>query len=259
MNQTPLTKLVSQLTSPQPRGSGINKNAKRKKTKNSSGRRRSNRATATVRGTVALGTSRQGPLQLTTEQFASYAPLSTFHVSAGTTPGGIRVRGRELVLSLNSGSSAVGGFGANNGTSAGTHNLNPSGFPRLNSYVGIYEYYKFHYAKAMFQSTRPTTTNGVAMLAVGYDVKDNPPTSSQGMMRNISSSMSHVYADNGCQVLGALSRLPRYATSEDNSSDGAQVNQAVFWYAFEGLASTEVNTPQGYLVVEYDVEFFTPQ
>ncbi len=254
MNQSPLTKLVNQLTSPQKAGNGS-----RKKNKNPSRRRRSNKAKSSVAGADALGTRGQGPQMLKTEQFATYAPLSTFTVSKGSTPGGVRVRGRELIQALNSGSSAAGGFGANNTTLAGLIRLVPSSFPRLNAYSSIYEFYKFHRAKAMFQSTRPTTAQGVSELAVDYDAKDTVPSTTVGMMRNISSSMSNIYADNACEVSGALSRLPKYATAQDGSADLDQINQANLLYAFEGLATTEVNTPQGYLVVEYDVEFFTPQ
>ena len=94
-------------------------------------------------------------------------------------------------------------------------------------------------------------------MAVDYDAKDPAPTSTVGMMRNISSSMSNVYADNACEVRGSLSRLPKYATGQTSSPDVDQTTQALVYYAFEGV--TGVNTSQGYLVVEYDVEFFTPQ
>ena len=111
----------------------------------------------------------------------------------------------------------------------------------------------------MFQSTRPTTAQGVSEIAVDYDAKDTFPTSTVGMMRNISSSMSNIYADNATLVSGRLARLPKYATSQNVSSDTDQTTQAVILYGFEGLAASEVNTPQGYMVVQYDVEFFTPQ
>lgn len=223
------------------------KNKKNKKT-----------AKSAVPGTQAMGSRAQGPQQLTTQQFATYAPLTTFTVEKGSTPGGIRVRGRELLQALNSGSSAAGAFGANNTTSAGNVLLNPVSFPRLTAYSTIYEFYKFHSATLMFQSTRPTTAAGVSMIAVDYDQKDAAPTSTVNMMRNISSSMSNIYANNGCKVLGTLSRLPKYVCVEPASLDVDQVYQASIFYAFEGLASTEVNTAQGYLVCDYDVEFFTP-
>lgn len=251
-NQAPLAKLVNSLVSA-PKGSANSPKKGKKKSK------KSRKARGTVNGTRALGSDSQGPLMLKTEQFATYTPMATFTVTSGTTPGGIRVRGRELIQALNSGSSAAGAFGAANTLLAGIIRLVPSAFPRLNAYTSIYEFYKFHKAKLMFQSTRPTTAQGVSMIAVDYDAKDTVPSTTIGMMRNISSSMSNIYADNATVVLGTLSRLPKFATQQDGSSDLAQLYQASILYAFEGLASTEVNTPQGYMVAEYDVEFFTPQ
>jgi len=236
----------NQLPRPTPKGGKKKKSSKKK-------------AAAVNAAAPALGTNRQGPQMLKQPQLATYAPLVAFNVATGSTYGGVRIRGKELIQALNSGSSAAGGFGGNNTTSAGTLNLWPQSFPRLNAYTPIYEFYKFHYIKAIFQSSRPTTSSGVCELAIDYDAKDTAPTSTVGMMRNISSSMSNIYADNNCQMLGSLSRLPKYITNSTTALDTDQELQGIFLYAFEGLASTEVNTPQGYLVVEYDVEFFTPQ
>jgi hypothetical protein len=218
--------------------------------------KKQSKAPVAPKGQRALGFAGTGPQQLKNEQFAAYTPLTTFAVTQGSTPGGIRVRGRELVQALPSGLTTLL-FGANNTTSAAAVNILPGNFPRLSAYSSIYEFYKFHKAKIMFQSNQPTTAGGVSMIAVDYDAKDSAPTTSILMMRNISSSMSNIYADNACEVLGSLSRLPKYATSEATSSDNNQVIQAIAWYAFEGV--TGVNAAQGYLVVEYDVEFFTPQ
>lgn len=193
---------------------------------------------------------------LTTEQFAAYAPLQTFSVSQGSTPGGIRVRGRELIETMKTGNTA-GTFGANNVDGiARVVALNPASFPRLQSYGPLYEFYKFHSAKAIFESNQPTTAGGEAFLACDYDGTDAAPTSSTLMMRNISSSMSHIYAENAAVISGKLSRLPRYITSTV-SPIVDDVNQANILYAFEGASGA--NTTVGYLVVEYDVEFFTPQ
>ncbi len=246
MNATaPLSKLVNALTNP-PKGGGNKKKSKKPR----QSRKQS------VSGQRALGTNAQGPLMLKNEQFATYAPLTTFSVAKGSTPGGIRIRGRELIQALNSGLTTLV-FGGNNLTTAGRLFLIPTNFPRLGAYTPIYEFYKFHRAKAIFQSNQPTTAGGVSILAVDYDAKDAIPATTVDMMRNISSSMSNVYADNACEISGALSRLPKFATGQATSSDPDQVNQASILYAFEGV--TGANVAQGYLVVEYDVEFFTPQ
>ena len=245
--KSPIVQLVDSLTKPPQNGGGRKKksNRKSKKTKSTG-----------VRGQQGLGTVAQGPLMLKQEQFAAYVPLQTFSVAKGTTPGGVRVRGRELIQSLTSGLTTLV-FGANNLTTAAGFELNPGNFPRLASYASIYEFYKFHKAKAMFQSNQPTTASGVSEIAVDYDAKDAVPSSTVTMMRNISSSMSNIYADNACVIDGSLSRLPRFVTSQTSGADRDQYIQAVVWYAFEGVVGT--NASQGYLLIEYDVEFFTPQ
>jgi hypothetical protein len=207
-------------------------------------------------GAFAMGTNLQGPLSLKQEQFAAWAPLLTFKVTEGTTPGGIRVRGRELIVPAVAGLTTLiyGGGGL---TSAASINLNPVSFPRLAAYAPIYEWYIFHKGKLMYQSNQPTTASGVNILSVEYDPKDTAPVSTVAQMRNISSSMGNVYANNACEFSRSLSRLPRFSTGENTAPDVDQINQAVLNYAFEGI--TQAGTAVGYIIVEYDVEFFTPQ
>jgi len=203
-----------------------------------------------VPGRIAIGTNLSAPLNLKSQQFAAWTPLQTFSVTTGSTPGGIRVRGRELLTTVTSGPTAslfsVSGVP-----------LNPSNFPRLGAYVPIYEMFVFHVARAMYQSNQPTTAAGVVELAFDYDAKDALPSTTVGMMRNISSAMSNIYADCACDLKKSLSRLPKYNTAEGSSSDLDQVNQALLLVATEGFQTASIVV--GYLLVEYDVEFFTPQ
>jgi hypothetical protein len=211
-----------------------------------------------VQGVKALGQIRQGNLRLKDEQFASFTPLETFSVSQGTTPGGIRVRGRELLQPAVSGLTTLL-FGANNTLLAAGIALNPSTFPRLSAYNPIYEQFFFHNCLVMYQSNQPTTSSGVSMIAVDYDVNDftgGPPSTTIALMRNITSSMSNVYANNGCEVKGSLCRLKRYYTVSPTANN-IDVNQAIIEYAFEGVVP--INTALGYIIVQYDVEFFVPQ
>jgi hypothetical protein len=233
-------------------GNGISRAGRRNRRRN---RSRGTFGSSQTGGRGALGTNLRADLSLHQQQFAAYAPLETFHVSTGSTPGGIRVRGRELIGSATSGSTTLL-YGANGTASAQAVILNPSSFPRLQSYSAIYEMYVFHEAKFMFQSNQPTTAGGVAILSVDYDVADTAPASTVAQMRNISSSMSNVYADNACVIKRSLSRLPKYYTAS-SGSDAVDINQANMFYAFEGVVG--VSAAQGYVVVEYDVEFFTPQ
>lgn len=159
------------------------------------------------------------------------------------------MKGRELIKSIDY--NGVGHFII---TSV---NLHPLSFPRLNSYSSIYEMYIFHQARAIFQSSMPTTQSGLAALAVEYDVTDSAPTDMSGMMRNISSSMSNVYADNSCLVDKRLSRLAKYLT---NTGTTLQNYQARIHAATEGVHGVDDDLySAGYLLIEYDVEFFTPQ
>ncbi len=173
----------------------------------------------------------------------------------GSTPGGIRVRGRELIQSLISGSTTLL-FGANGTTTSASIGLNPLVFPRLSAYAPIYEEYFFHDAIVEFQSNQPTTSTGVSIISVDYDNNDANPASTVAMMRNITASMSNVYANNACEIKGSLSRLKRYYAAS-SGANGIDTNQAAIYYAFEGVVPT--SSSMGYICVEYDVEFFTPQ
>jgi len=179
-------------------------------------------------------------------------------VATGSTPGGVRVRGREMTGSVNSAGALTGAFSLLRvGTNTGMP-LVPVAFPRLSAYGPIYEYYKFHSVKFSFVSNQPTTAPGTIMMGVEYDVKDNTPANSIAVMRNLNSTMANVYSSMETRASGALSRLPKFATSEDNDADPAQVQQARLDVAVEGVVAAGALI-FGYLVVEYDVEFFTPQ
>lgn len=198
-------------------------------------------------------------LNLTGPQNTSVDPLSVFKVAPGSTPGGIRAKGREMVGSVNSAAAIVAGAFTLLRVGATTSILLvPATFPRLNAYTPIYEYYKFHTVKYSFVSNQPTTAGGTIMMGVEYDVKDNPPASSIAIMRNLGSTMANIYSAMETRASSLLSRLPKYATSEDTATDIAQINQARLDIACEGI-TVGAATTFGYLVVEYDVEFFTPQ
>jgi hypothetical protein len=50
---------------------------------------------------------------------------------------------------------------------------------------------------------------------------------------------------------------PKYFVLESNASDKDQVDQAQFYCAVEGVTAL-TGASLGYLVAQYDVEFFTP-
>jgi len=203
---------------------------------------------------------RPQPLLLNSPQKSSTTPLVLFETNRGSTPGGIRVKGREMLGSVStSGAVTAGAFTqCNIGATLGSL-LTPPSFPRLTSYTSIYEYYVFHRVKYTFQSLFPTTQVGVVMLAVDYDTSDIQPTTSLLMMRNISAVMSNAYANSSCEVLRSLSRLPKFITSSSGTSPPTtELNQARLDVAIEGITLASASSV-GYIIAEYDVEFFTPQ
>jgi hypothetical protein len=236
------------------------RNRKRNRNRNKGGQvvraRNSNNPLTTqgVRGPVGQS--------LTSAQFTATSPLNLFTTTPGSSPGGIRVKGRELI-------GAVEKTSNNNtwqlceiisplpGVVVG---LNPRFFPRLSSYTALYDLYVFHSATFILQSSSPTTAGGSWMMCLDYDVKDDPPASTMQMLRNVSSSIANVYSDQSCVTVKSLARLPKFFTEENNSSgtDVAQEIQAQLFVACEGFAGAE-NTPLGYVICEYDIEFFSPQ
>jgi len=184
--------------------------------------------------------------------------LNLFEITKASTPGGIRVRGRELIGAVTLSAASTGAFQIANISGNPGLSLNPAAFPRLAVYNPIYEMFKFHNAMILFQSNQPTTVAGEIALCVDYDAKDNAPTSIIGIMRNISSTMSNIYSDCSLEALSSLSRLPKYVTTETVTPDLNQYLQAVAYASVEGYTGASGATV-GYIIVQYDVEFFTPQ
>jgi len=254
--QTPLDTLVQTLTNalstPVPTGS-----RKRKRQSKSQASKKQARLSRNpgVRNQIA---SRDNQLDLTRAQFTATSPLNLFTVNRGSTPGGIRVQGRELIAAVSPTGTLAGAFTQLNVPVGVGFLLNPANFPRLSAYAPIYEFYKFHKCDILFQANQPTTAIGEILLAVDYDAKDAAPTTAVGMMRNISSTMANIYSDASLQILGSLSRLPKFVTAEGTGSDADQVNQASLWVAAEGVTATAGAT-LGYVIAQYDIEFYTPQ
>lgn len=197
---------------------------------------------------------RSNTLNLHQGQSSNSISTQFFSTSPGSTPGGCRVRGRELVDTVTAYGNGVFDVVANQ--------LNPVRIPRLSAYGAIYEMYCFHSAKMIFQSNQPTTASGVVAMAVDYDINDPSPPNIKTMMRNISSSMSNIYSDSVTLIDKRLCRLPRYYITSD-TADSVSVNQAAIYYATEGFVNSDPESstpvPVGYLFIEYDIEFFTPQ
>jgi len=252
-----LKPLIQELTGKQ-QASGRKKGRKRSRKRSRSGVRPGVQSRGSNNPLTREGI--RGPVgqTLSRTQFTATSPLNLFNVKSGSTPGGIRVRGREMLGSVLLTSTSTGAWQLATINSGTNVPLNPTAFPRLFAYSSIYEMYIFHSATFILQSNQPTTATGEWLACIDYDSKDVVPTSSINQMRNISSTMANVYSDMSLVCLKSLSRLPKYNISESSSSDTDQVIQANFYLGIEGYTGT-AGAAIGYLIVEYDVEFFTPQ
>jgi hypothetical protein len=234
-------------------GNGARRGRNGGKRKGNGNGRRSNNPLTTNGSRGAVGQ------KLTSTQFTATSPLNLFETRKGSSPGGIIVKGREMIGSIALATAATGEFQSNSivttlgATSAMA--LSPRWFPRLSAYITIYEYYKFHSATLICQSLSPTTSAGAWFIAVDEEYTDTTPTTSVGVMRNVSSSMANVYSDMSCVVDGSLSRLPRYST---NAADTLQDAQAKIISAVEGFTGLDAQGI-GYLIIDYEIEFFVPQ
>lgn len=196
-------------------------------------------------------------LTLTRSQFTATSPQVYWEFVKASTPGGLRVRGRELIGSAITTGAITGSFALLNVASETALTLSPVAFPRLGQIAPAFSQFIFHKANILFQSNQPTTATGEVLIAVNYDYNASQPTSSQIMMRNVSSTMANIYSDASCQVLKDLSRFPRFYVSEPGSPDNTLIYQAAVYAAVEGVTAAS-GASLGYLAIEYDCEFFTP-
>jgi len=195
---------------------------------------------------------------LTRAQFTATSPQNYWEFAKASTPGGLRIKARELVTSVVLSATSTGAFQLANLPSSGSLTLSPVSFPRLSQIANAFEWYIFHKADILFQSNQPTTATGEILVCADYDAKDTAPTTSVGMMRNITATMSNIYSDASCQALKSLARLPRFSIAVSSSGDVEQLYQALVYVGVEGYTGTSGDSV-GYLVIEYDVELFSPQ
>jgi len=202
---------------------------------------------------------RDTSLSLTRSQFTATSPQNYWEFSRASTPGGLRVRGRELISSTTAATALTGAFAQLNlqGGGPGLF-LIPLNFPRLGTIAAAFAEYIFHSVNVCFQANQATTETGEVLLCLDYDAAQPAPTTSISMMAKISSTMANIYSDACCQGLKSLSRLPRYNVQNGESGTNAlQTCQFILYVAAEGVTATALTT-LGYVAVEYDVEFFSP-
>jgi len=236
-----------------PTGATTNQVSQKKKQRKN--RNRNKNTKSGFPGTLKLSLAAQqsvtdrSALQLRASQTVNFMSANMFAVRQGSTPGGVRLMGREMVQALNNGASSafsVSGF-----------NLNPVNLPRLAAYAPIYEEFFFHRANVIFQPSVGTQTAGVVSLWADYDVGDAIEATQVAAAKNITYSISNAYAVNACEILGSLCRLKRFLSISGATATILQTVQVAVRFASEGIPAP-FSAPVGYIFVDYDVEFYVP-
>lgn len=170
------------------------------------------------------------------------------------------MKGRELFSGAYSGSDTHGGFGGASLTTAAIVPLHPSHCNRLAQVAKTYDEYFFHSATITFVPNQPTTVPGNVFLGYDPNPGDSAWTNAISIMSNFNSAMSNTYATSCIQILGKMARLSRFLTDTIVTADQNtnQINQGHICYAFQGWDGAS-GTLLGFLVITYDIEFFSPQ
>jgi hypothetical protein len=204
----------------------------------------------------------QSNLSLNRIQVMPGSTANFFRVKAASTPGGVRCEGRELVSALTLTSTSTGvfqllTFGAGGASSGTTFYLHPSSFTRLVNYDTIYEQYKFLNCRIVFRPNQPTTVAGEIVGCTEYNVlSESVPGNTANIMAHIDSDMANIYSAMGFSVRSSECKLNRYSTGT-SGDNGAVEFQATIFVGAEGFTGTGGAT-LGYLLIEYDCEFYAP-
>jgi hypothetical protein len=184
-------------------------------------------------------------------------PNKFWEIRPSSTPGGMIIRAREPLGSVNVAINTTGAFAVATINGTGSLGLIPAQFPRLSSISTAYEHYKFKSARLDFMSSQPTTATGQVIMWVDYVAIDTVATTSSEALSNITSVISNIYSTVSCTALGALSRLPKYVINTNADSNVEQTAQAIMYIGTQGFV-TAAAAIVGELMVEYEVELFTP-
>lgn len=142
-------------------------------------------------------------------------------------------------------------------------NINPglaSLFPWLSNLAALFESYQFNSLTFQFRTEGGTAQAGKILLAVDWDVLDNPPATKQAMMqeRTKADAQTWVNFDLVCDLRDLLKfGVQRYIRNgaAPSVSDLKTYDVGMFNLATQGVTGAPV---VGELWVEYDVELITP-
>ncbi len=168
--------------------------------------------------------------------------------------GGIRVRHREYIQDV-SGSVAysVSSFPLNPGMAAT--------FPWLSTMAQLYESYRFHALRFLYETQKSASTNGSILMGVDFDAADAAPANKQQLMSFEGAVRSGVWQE--CAFSAKPQSLHKFGPEKFNRSTSLSANQDIKTYdagnLFVATKDCADATAIGELYVEYDVEFKTPQ
>lgn len=132
-------------------------------------------------------------------------------------------------------------------------------FPWLSQMATLYESYMVDKLHFHFRTEKSTSTNGVVMMAVDFDVQDSAPPSKQQLMAYNNAVRTQPWAD--ASYIASSTDLNKFRQRFVRSGLVANSDLKTFdvgnlFVATQGCADT---TALGELYVSYDIVFRTPQ
>lgn len=173
-----------------------------------------------------------------------------------STPGGLRLRGKELLTKYVNPNS-TGEFAC---IYVG---INPNNFQWLKAYAPNYEQFFFHWIRISWQPAF-ASANGTVGIGVDTDFSDAVPKNLVEVLKNHSSVAGLVCAPMSCEYHGYMSLCQRHLISSGGGQSSTSINQGMILMFSEAIGEqtaygVKAQTPLGYVYVEYDVELFVPQ
>lgn len=246
----------------------LSRSARRRRNRRKRQQSNTNRPNSGPLGSQSGRLTRPVAQNLTSSQETSFSPLHLFQVKAGSTPGGLRISGREYLGSVLNDSAQSGRLGF-------TYNLwntpvlpqyyipiRPASLMRAQAYAAIFEEYFFHKIKISFSSALPTTTAGALALNVEFDEDSALPSAgSFGAVANhMVSTVGNVYSDASMEFPGRLANYNRYFTHFAGFPSTTTDERMSVQCDLTGVCSTSLATSLllGHITIEYDLELYSP-
>ncbi len=193
-------------------------------------------------------------LNLNTPQMGLGA-VPYYRILPGSTEGGIRVIGRDLLGTALSATSAAGAAVVQSirmGVQGGDNWVT-----RLETFASLFDLWKIHKVSATFVSSQPTTAAGQLYLGVSREAPNfySAPTTVAQVMRYLKAAMGPAYANITTETDSQNNQVLWYSTDNGGAADSGSGIPATLIVASDGFASAVV---PGKILLDYDVEFSQP-